>query len=559
MNFTAEQARKYYEARIGSEIRKVGASYMARCPFHDDHSPSMSFNFEKGVWHCHTEHIGGGMVDFEMRFSGVAEGEAGAAVSSILGLSQYQFSHSGKPEAIYEYRDEQSRVLYQVVKTRNYETGKKRISVRRPVGKNGWEYSIGNTRRVLYQLQEVLRATEILIVEGEKCVEAVRQAYCDHVGESDACIVHGFTATTSPFGAKKWKEEFAPFFAGKKVVVVPDNDDTGREHMNLVAASVAKYAAGVRWLQLPLDNEKDDVADYLQNHEFGELLDLIRKAPLWRRPDSSSDLLVSAPVFIRHVPTVIDWKLDGIIEKNTSGFVIALPKSGKSFATACLAVALAAGGEWLDYKVSEPTRVALISREDAPGLTARRIRRAMIGMGFDPNDALWDTNLLVNTRDQSKSLMLDDDEQLTAIITEMQRKKIEFCILDVLNILHDADENDNTEMRKILGRVTQIRDEVGCQICVVHHSVKDWDDTKTLSQLARGSSAIAGFAEYIIGIRMVDEDKQVRQMRFETKSDSPQPSIYWKIQDKEAGVLLGRVDYEPKTATTRKKFSSMAG
>jgi hypothetical protein len=532
---------------------------MARCPFHDDTHPSMSFNFEKGVWHCHTEHIGGGMVDFEMRFSGVSEGEAGAAVSSLLGLTKYQFSHSGKPEAIYEYRDEQNRLLYQIVKTRNFETGKKRISVRRPIGKSSWEYSIGTTRRVLYQLQEVLRATEILIVEGEKCVEAVRQAFCDHLGESDACIVHGFTATTSPFGAKKWNDEFAPFFAGKKVVVVPDNDDAGREHMNIVAASVSKYALGVRWLELPLNNPKDDIADYLENHEFPELQEEIRKAPVWRRPDSNSDLLVAAPRFIKNVPTVIDWKLEGIIEKNTSGFVIALPKSGKSFATVCLAVALAGGGEWLGYRVTEPTRVALVSREDAPGLTARRLRRAMIGMGFDPNDTLWDTNLLVNSREQSKSLMLDDDEQLAALIAEMQRKKIEFCILDVLNILHNADENDNTEMRKILGRVTQIRDEVGCQICVVHHSIKDWDDTKTLSQLARGSSAIAGFAEFIVGVRMVDEDKQVRQMRFETKSDSPQAAIYWKIRDKEAGVLLERVDFEPKTTSTRKKFASVSG
>jgi RecA-family ATPase len=142
--------------------------------------------------------------------------------------------------------------------------------------------------------------------------------------------------------------------------------------------------------------------------------------------------------------------------------------------------------------------------------------------------------------------MLDDDQQLTTLIAAMKAHRTEFCILDVLNVLHDADENDNTEMRRVLTRMSEIRKEVGCQVCVVHHSVKDWDDTKTLSQLARGSSAIAGFAEFIIGIRMIDEDTQTRQMRFETKSAEALPPLYWKIRDVALadGVVLERVSYE---------------
>jgi RecA-family ATPase len=252
------------------------------------------------------------------------------------------------------------------------------------------------------------------------------------------------------------------------------------------------------------------------------------------------------------VPEQIEWRIDQVIEKDTSGFIIALPKSGKSFATVAMAVALACGGNWLDCRVSEPTRVALVSREDAPGLTARRLKRVMVGMGKAPDDPIWETNLLVNSREQTKSLMLDDDQQLAALIIAMQEKRIEFCILDVLNVLHDADENDNSEMRRVLTRVSQIRKEVGCQICIVHHSVKDWDDTKTLSQLARGSSAIAGFAEFIIGIRMVDEVKQMRQMRFETKSSEPLQPFYWTISDLTMGGVELKQDPDYELATPRK-------
>lgn len=212
----------------------------------------------------------------------------------------------------------------------------------------------------------------------------------------------------------------------------------------------------------------------------------------------------------------------------------------------------------MGQKVSEPTRVALVSREDGSSLTARRLKRAMIGRGLDPEDPIWESNLLVNTRAQSGSLMLDNEDELVELIRVLKAKRIEFCILDVLNVLHDADENDNTEMRRVLTKVSQIRKEVGCQICIVHHSVKDWDDSLTLSRLARGSSAIAGFAEFIIGIGMVDEALQVRQMRFETKSAEPLSTFFWRIFDQSnGGVSLARTEYEKKANGIKRKLQEM--
>lgn len=553
--FTPEQAQHYYETRLGAPIRRMGQSLVARCPFHDDRHASMSFNFAKGGWYCHTEAAGGGMVDFEMRLHSTSPSDAMAAVKAVAGIAQgsFQFSSSGKPEAIYEYRDEAGRLLFQVVRTRDPRTGKKRISNRRTVGKDGWEYSIEGTRRVLYHLGEVIRASDVFVVEGEKCADAVRAAYCGWRGESDACVADGFTATTNPHGAGKWKEEFAPFFAGKRVVLVPDPDAPGRSHMEMVAASIARYAVGVKWLTLPGASEKDDIADYLKDHEWPEVQALATRAPFWQRPDASG-LFVSASEFIRHVPEEVEWRVEGVIEKGTSGFIIALPKSGKSFATVALAASLASGSDWLGCRIPTPTRVALVSREDAPGLTARRLRRAFLGLGLSPDDAMWGERLLVNTRQQSPSLMLDDDAQLAELITAMQAKRIEFCILDVLNVLHDADENDNSEMRRVLARVSQIRTEVGCQVCIVHHSVKEWDDNKTLSQLARGSSAISGFAEFLIGVRMVDETTQARQMKFETKSAEPLASFHWRIRDqvRTEGVVLERVTFTPEEKPRRR-------
>jgi RecA-family ATPase len=93
--------------------------------------------------------------------------------------------------------------------------------------------------------------------------------------------------------------------------------------------------------------------------------------------------------------------------------------------------------------------------------------------------------------------------------------------------MHAADENDNTEMRCVLKVLSRIQAEVGCSICVVHHFNKN--DSGSMTQRLRGSSAIAGWAEWLIGIAMHDEKTKTRRMDFELKAACPPDSIYYQI------------------------------
>lgn len=47
-----ERVKSYYEHLLGYEIKKVGTSYLTRCPFHDDKSPSFTISQEHGGWSC---------------------------------------------------------------------------------------------------------------------------------------------------------------------------------------------------------------------------------------------------------------------------------------------------------------------------------------------------------------------------------------------------------------------------------------------------------------------------------------------------------------------------
>lgn len=106
----------------------------------------------------------------------------------------------------------------------------------------------------------------VIIVEGEGCVDRVREA--------------GGIATTNPNGAGKWKPEYSTICAGRHVILFPDNDQRGGDHMEMVAASVGRYASSVKIVELPGLDKHGDVADWLDaGNTLHDLLELAEKTP----------------------------------------------------------------------------------------------------------------------------------------------------------------------------------------------------------------------------------------------------------------------------------------
>lgn len=240
------------------------------------------------------------------------------------------------------------------------------------------------------------------------------------------------------------------------------------------------------------------------------------------------DIFLDVTKFIHQYNAGIDWRVEGAIEVGTNGMLMGMSGDAKSPAARALAVCLASGLPWLDLQVKR-CRVALVSREDYAGTTARFIERFIRGNNLnEENIRPW---LWVNSRAQIPSLLLDNPSDLRLLINNLKRRDIEFCILDVLNVLHTKDENDNTEMRKVLRAIDHIRDEVGCQVMVLHHTKKGVEDDTAIAESGRGSSAIAGFAEFKIRIRTVNEELGIRQMRFKTKAGEGNKGFLWEIKD----------------------------
>lgn len=152
----------------------------AQCPAHEDRSPSLSF----------------GRAD---QFAGVLVScRAGCHLEDVLGaLELTKADLFDEPRqrragcvvlAEYPYVDATGTLLF--VKERRYP---KDFRVRRPDVRGGWEWKLGDTRPVLYQLPAVLDAIAadrtVYVVEGERDV--------------DALTARGFTATCNFDGAAK--------------------------------------------------------------------------------------------------------------------------------------------------------------------------------------------------------------------------------------------------------------------------------------------------------------------------------------------------------------------
>ena len=524
---TEAQFRKYYETRLHDKrFRKSSIGYMALCPFHDDHTPSLSVNTDKGVWKCHACNIGGGVLDFEQRFSSSDKDTALTRIAEVVG--EQHLALGQKPEAVYSYTDGFGKSLFEVVRYPG-----KRFVQRQPDGKGGWIWKTQNLKMVLYRLPEVITAKNCIVVEGEKDADNLTKALA---GKPSVAV------TTSPRGAGKWQDDFAYYMTGKQVLVIPDNDKVGKEHAARIALSCLKFAQGVKVLELPDVGEHGDVSDFLKDHPVNDLLELAKRTPWWRPQEGEASLFMTCAQFDERSPDYIDWLVEGIVQRKANGILISRPKSGKSFTVLDLALALAGGQKWLDFYIPKRVKTALVSREDNAGLT--QWRKKKLAQQRNLTNAELDGYLYINAKGLRPKIMLDYPDDVARLVSDLKRYETEFLILDVMRVLHGSDENDNTEMQKIIDVLNKIQDETGASICLIHHDNKRED--ATLTERARGASAIAGWAEFICGIRVVDETEWIREFTCELKASMAPEKFYFKINDTpDGGIELARCAYEP--------------
>jgi putative DNA primase/helicase len=271
---------------------------------------------KRGQWYDHEEEHGGGPLALLTVKGRMTNGAAVEWLQSVLGIrvARTAASRVREPIAIYDYRDEHSSLLFQVCRF----GPKKTFAQRAPDGNGGWrvntegKWTIAGVRRVVYRLPELLAAPAdqlVFVVEGEKDVDRLASL--------------GLVATCNPGGAGKWRARYAVFFQQRDVVILPDNDDAGRDHARSVAANLEPFTASVRLLELPNLPPKGDISDWFAaGGNLEELLKLAAEAPAFLAmvedgatpPEFSDDALArqfteTHATDLRYVASLGRWRI----------------------------------------------------------------------------------------------------------------------------------------------------------------------------------------------------------------------------------------------------------
>jgi hypothetical protein len=391
-----------------------------------------------------------------------------------------------KPTAVYQYTDESGELAFEVCRFESVgEDGKVEKTFRQrrratsddPPEKirDGWIWSVKGVRQVPYRIADLIEAvareTIVFVVEGEKDVENLAKL--------------GIPATCNAMGAGKWPEELNAHFRGANVVILPDNDEPGRNHRDLVARSLAPVAASVRVLDLPGLGEKGDVSDWLAaGGTVDKFYDLV-ETKAWRWSEASS--------YKSHFQAVRwadldkpglehEWLIKGLLTRGERSMVAGPSQSGKSFAVLDLALSVARGVDYKAYsKVGGQSGwevrefktlhggVVYQAGEGGRGLK-KRLRAYREHHGLDGTRdlpfVLLPSAIDLFANDDHTNMMVEEIRHWASTFTV----PLELIVIDTLSAATPgANENTSEDMSRVLARCEKIAQATKAHVMIVHH------------------------------------------------------------------------------------------
>jgi hypothetical protein len=274
----------------GIKLKHAGAERIGPCPRcgGDDR---FAINVAKQVFNCRGCGARGDVIDLVMFLDSCDFIRAGITLVGEPPAKANGKVHAAGPREVCTarfdgYRDESGVQLFQVGRLQYQnpdgsfvlkDDGKPKKSFRQkrpdPDRRGQWIKNVDGVRIIPYRLPELIEAISndhlILIVEGE--------------AKADLLWSWNIPATCNAMGAGKWRAEHAAFLRGADAVILPDNDDPGREHADIIGASLQGIAKSIRLLELPGLGPRGDIKDWAkQGGTVEQLHDLIeREARPW--------------------------------------------------------------------------------------------------------------------------------------------------------------------------------------------------------------------------------------------------------------------------------------
>jgi hypothetical protein len=466
----------------------------------------------------------------------------------------------GRIAARYDYRGPDGSLLYQVIR---FDPKDFRCRRPHPTRPGLWQWGIPHdVERVLFRLPELLARPDepVYIVEGEKDVETLHS--------------RGLLATTLAGGVgAKWTGEVARPLAGRRVVLLPDNDDPGREYMRKVAAALRPLCPDLRWLELPGLPTKGDASDWFARPEntvakFHEVLERDSIVPLSVVPAprpgltgltgltglaggyvSPAERAVAAARrdvvrFDSLVASPIRWLWKPWLPVGKLCLIDGDPGQGKSFVTLDLAARLSRGEAFPDGQAGPggPAATLLVSCED--GLDDTVLPR-LVDLGADPRLIRGYQGERRDGRPHRLPRLPDDLPLLEAAVREADARLV---IIDPLMAFLGGSVNSISDqsVRSVLTPLAALAESTGACILFVRHLNKT--NGKQAVYRGGGSIGIVAAMRTAMLIARHPHDRDQRVLAMVKCNLGPEPaSLSFRLAAGPAGTgtvvqWLGQVD-----------------
>jgi hypothetical protein len=435
----------------------------------------------------------------------------------------------GAPIATYRYTDLHGNQVASVV--RFEPDGTRASKTFRPYclqevnGRREWRPGAPERHRPLYRLPAIIRASTVVLCEGE--------------GKADALASLGIDATSAMQGSKAPVDKTDwDVLKGKTVIIWPDNDEAGRAYARSVAVHLVALGCTVQVVPVPEGKPATwDAEDCVA--EGGDPHELLGRAVPWTDVPAAKRVRFYTLDELADLPPP-DWLIDNIITEGGLALLWAGSDSYKTFFAIDIGMCVATGHPWHGHQVKAGL-VLYVAAEDESGVKMR-----MLGWRATRGKELPPAKLLIH-RD-GVTLTGDDGEELIQAAAALPEKP-KLIIIDTLARTFGAgNENQTQDMNAYVLVADRLRAATGATVLIIHHTGRNTDRE-------RGNLALRGACNTIITVQrdgdrltLVNQPPKGKQKNAEPFADIPlrMQKVSFGYRGTEQTTLIVMPDDEPR-------------
>lgn len=468
--------RSYFEDTLGVTFRRN----VARCPFHDDATPSLSLYEYEGIqfWKCHAGCGEGTIIDAVQRGEGLDTGDATARAKELyrefaggsprlilksappqpatltdenvaaLGEAQERLERLTKTPAVLERYgltiDDAVRYGLGVDSQKNlliplYDRGDGHILnvKKRSARGRSYAYIQSGLGAPAWLSPNIDEAEVVVVTEGEL------NAITAHAARPDYAYI-GMS------GAGQSLDRYAEHLQGRDVIINVDDDEAGHKALAQwleAARSVARFVEALEPNEFDFaDIARDQGRDHLNHHLLVHIAELLPDPTLQGDKLGFKPLDLSAPI------KPVSWVVEEMIQRRKINFIAGDGSAGKSMFMAYLAVCVAAGRPLFGSQ-KRPTMGAGMDirvidyEEDDDDAYRRWVKFTLNAFGLKPEDIKMPYHVLgiIDPRWRGKSF----PDMVPLLVDDLAGSE-SLIILDAFEVGMQVNSNDAQEVTAAL-------------------------------------------------------------------------------------------------------------